>query len=1020
MKRCFSFGLLFAGLFGVIPFCFSAAPAEDPDGFECEYHSGNMEYHWTNDCSPIYISETVSVPSAEILTIDPGVEVYFAEGAALIVRGAMQVDASGGMVALRSATAEKWAGVSVNKTEHQFTISNLNISGAETAISLISSRDVGVIDNILDGNNTAIYLYSDDGVRSRINVIKGNQIKNNLTGVVAVSTGAEVRDNLLANNDKAIRLDGSGPCGAGSVCGWRSNVVSNLIDGGLVGISSRGHVLEITDNDIFNTGEALIVDNFSNTNYIINRNNIAGWRSVGIKNDGVNVLDVGDLWISGEDSDQAFCDIRDNLARGEIIFQLSENAFPKSHPYERPNIEPSGTGGASCDPDGYNYVDTDQNWSGEKTVTESIHIASGTTVSISEGSVISVDPGVQLSFAGSLSTPGGTVVHFQPSVPEQPWAGIRFIRADAQNVSNLMVSGATTAISLISSSDVSVADNIISDNETGIYAYSDDGVRSRVNPIANNQIENNTTGILAFRTGVDVRENFFDGNDKAIRLDGIGPCGAGSVCGWRSNVVSNLIDGGLVGISSRGHVLEITDNDIFNAGEALIVDNFSNTNYTIDRNNVAGWRSVGIKNEGVNVLDVGNLWISAEDSDQAFCDIRDNLARGEIVFQLSENAFPQSHPYERPNIEPSGTAGASCDPDGFNYVDTDQDWSGEKVVTESIHIASGTTVSISEGSVISVDPGVQLSFGGALNTPGDTAVQFQSSDPDQPWVGIRFIRADAQTVSNLYVTGAVRGVSLVSSQGVSVYRNVFEGNETAVHLYSDDGIRSRVNSVKSNWIKNNSTGVNASRTGADINKNIFHSNDVAIELSGQSCGGGGACGYFSSITTNLLSGNVTAMDLAAHTVEVYDNDITCNVNGIFLNEYGGSDSYFDGNNFGLVDSLHFSLASPGDIDLGSSWFHHPECADEHIFDFHNNPSLGEVAYQFMEAPNSTTLNSLDIFGFGLTVYEEITQGSCPHLMDTDGDGYTDKEEYEYGSDPNDPWSNPEIVFRDIFKEKPEC
>ena len=39
-------------------------------------------------------------------------------------------------------------------------------------------------------------------------------------------------------------------------------------------------------------------------------------------------------------------------------------------------------------------------------------------------------------------------------------------------------------------------------------------------------------------------------------------------------------------------------------------------------------------------------------------------------------------------------------------------------------------------------------------------------------------------------------------------------------------------------------------------------------------------------------------------------------------------------------------------------------------------------------------------------------------QDADGDGYTDLEEYLAGTDPNDPFSNPEILFRDSFEQGP--
>ena len=221
--------------------------------------------------------------------------------------------------------------------------------------------------------------------------------------------------------------------------------------------------------------------------------------------------------------------------------------------------------------------------------------------------------------------------------------------------------------------------------------------------------------------------------------------------------------------------------------------------------------------------------------------------------------------------------------------------------------------------------------------------------------------------------------------------------------------------MTNNVIRDNGVGISATSTGADIQNNYLVGNNRAIQLSGLSCTGGGACGYRTYATGNLLVGNNESMLLRAHSVEISDNDLTCNIQGITLNQYGGSQATFTGNNFGSVENFHFRLESSFEVELGPSWFYSTSEIDARIYDFEDDSGLGEVTYQLFELPFQGELKQIDYDGDGLDDYRELLQNSCPDRADTDGDSYSEKEVFDGVTDPRNPKSNHEVIFMSGFE-----
>ncbi|MEP7706793.1 right-handed parallel beta-helix repeat-containing protein, partial [Paraglaciecola sp. 25GB23A] len=432
--------------------------------------------HWRSIDSPILIDADVVIPAGDTLTIDAGTVIQFLSDKSLNVEGKIEI-VDEGLVTLTSMSDEKWLGLNIDSKE-VFVISNLHISNAVTGLKLISSPNVAVSNNLIENNGTGISLTVDDGVRSNVNAITDNDIRNNVTGISARSTGADIQRNLILNNTSVgISLSG-GSCGGGSACGWRSNVQDNLIVGSETGINIFGHQLVMNNNDIYNSTIGISNRNLNNTSYNVTNNNIVGWSAFAYVNQSPDNVDLGSVWLGQPESEQSICDVEDNINRGRVLFAASSSAFPTNHNYDLPSAIASETQNShpSCPDDGYQYVSTDMSWSNTEspiTITESLFIASSATLTVEAGTEILFNAGIGLMVEGSLIVAGQSYTHFAAAQDEQ-WQGITFKRSVQEVITNLHISNAVTGLKLTSSPNVAVSNNLIENNGTGISLTVDD------------------------------------------------------------------------------------------------------------------------------------------------------------------------------------------------------------------------------------------------------------------------------------------------------------------------------------------------------------------------------------------------------------------------------------------------------------------------------------------------------------------------------------------------------------------
>jgi hypothetical protein len=206
-------------------------------------------------------------------------------------------------------------------------------------------------------------------------------------------------------------------------------------------------------------------------------------------------------------------------------------------------------------------------------------------------------------------------------------------------------------------------------------------------------------------------------------------------------------------------------------------------------------------------------------------------------------------------------------------------------------------------------------------------------------------------------------------------------------------------------ISNNGTGISAHSTGIIAQGNmILNNSNYGINLFGSSCGGGGACGFFSEIYDNQFFGNNVSLYNSAHGMQIERNDFSCNSYSLYLNLHMNNSFEANNNNFGIATPLHIINETGISLNLGTAWFYSNEIALSSIFDAYDDPIKGPVDFSLNPTPYSEN-GSADYDNDGYVLLDEYIFQSCPNLADSDGDGIIDFNDifpldarYKYDSD----------------------
>jgi hypothetical protein len=242
------------------------------------------------------------------------------------------------------------------------------------------------------------------------------------------------------------------------------------------------------------------------------------------------------------------------------------------------------------------------------------------------------------------------------------------------------------------------------------------------------------------------------------------------------------------------------------------------------------------------------------------------------------------------------------------------------------------------------------------------------------------------------VTGASIGIEIVSSPEVHIEDSVFTRNATGVSVRSDDGVRNRVNRVYSSQFTNNDVGISAFSTGLDAAQNLIKGSNTGISLGGGTCGGAGACGFFSIIKDTAIYNSGTAVRFGPHSVSLLKNEFSCNSTHLEISQIGGSHLDLNENNFGNTSGFAVDLMSGYDVDLGDSWFTDSVPVKNLLKDLRQDSSAGLITFTSLSEPLENSHSNLDYDGDGLSGREELLNRSCSVLRDSDFDGVSDDQD----------------------------
>ncbi|MFZ8201899.1 NosD domain-containing protein, partial [Alteromonas portus] len=985
----------------------------------CESKSEVIEWIGTNQ--PLIISQDVLIEEDQVLVIHEGSEIRFFPGVTLNIKGELRVEGTG-FVQLSKNSAEPWSGLKIN-SKKSFTLANFEVRGAIHGIKVIASPSVKISGNTLRGNDVGIEFETDDGVRSYVNEVTENTFINNKTGLLARSTGVALDRNLFIDNEvTGIQLTG-GSCGGGSACGWESTVSNNLVSNSDVAISGYGHRLSVFRNDLINNAVGISVNPLK-ASILIHENNILGWTAYGIVNRAPEDLQIGPNWMGDYALDLAICDVKDNIYVGAIISDAAEDKFASAHDYDLPAIQDSGFNQSHhlCPDDGFSYISEPLKIKRSDSpffIQESLFVPRDIQLNVEGGAEVVFAEGISLVIEGEMIVEGNDKVSFT-SIGEEFWDGITFKRAQQLLVNNIEVSKANSGIKLISTPNLKLLGNTLSNNIVGVALETDDGVRSYVNEVTENTFINNKTGLLARSTGVALDKNLFIDNEvTGIQLTG-GSCGGGSACGWESTVSNNLVSNSDVAISGYGHRLSVFRNDLINNAVGISVNPLK-ASTLIHENNILGWTAYGIVNRAPEDLQIGPNWMGDYALDLAICDVKDNIYVGAIISDAAEDKFASAHDYDLPAIQDSGFNQSHhlCPDDGFSYISEPlkiKRSDSPFFIQESLFVPRDIQLTVEGGAEVVFAEGISLVIEGEMIVEGNDKVSFTSIG-EEFWDGITFKRAQQLLVNNIEVSKANSGIKLISTPNLKLLGNTLSNNIVGVALETDDGVRSYVNEVTENTFINNKTGLLARSTGVALDKNLFIDNEVTgIQLTGGLCGGGSACGWESYIRDNLVIGGGIGVSLYGHHSSILRNDFVNTDVSLELTRPNSMYLEIDINNFVKTKSYIAMNLGKNDVQLGSLWSDSSNDISQKIFDFYDDNTRGIVQHSTSETFLETYFVKMDLDGDGLENIKEFLLGSNPLNRDSDSDGLTDADEYSLGTSPikadtdNDGYSDSEDSF----------
>jgi len=362
---------------------------------------------WAIGDSPVTVTDSLTIAEGATLTIEPGVEVRFSSGTALIVAGVLIADGSESDPVLFTSTSASpepgdWAGV---------TFENLSDAGSVF-------RHVTVEYGGFGATNSGVYYRTGAfGVpvsHSTIRHIAGNGIDTRASNpvldelTITDNTGYGVFSDLFSNyelRNSTITDNSAGgvrvPINTGPV------ITGNLIQNNDFGIFVSDQAFPtITDNEVLDNTIGMHFVELGTTRPVVRNNSISGNSEVGVRNittAGRTLDATRNFW--GDDSGPF------NMASNPSGLGDRVSDFVSYDPW---NILADDLGVTEIT----SNITTDQTWSdGVYWIRSNIDVTAGNTLTIEPGVIVKLGNNVRLQVFGLLNAQGTAenriVFHFR-------------------------------------------------------------------------------------------------------------------------------------------------------------------------------------------------------------------------------------------------------------------------------------------------------------------------------------------------------------------------------------------------------------------------------------------------------------------------------------------------------------------------------------------------------------------------------------------------------------------------------
>ena len=582
----------------------------------------NQDTTWAIYDSPYTVTSSITLFPGFTLTIEPGVEVIFSSGVRLNIRGTLIAEGTeiNPIIFRSSAIGSKgsWNGIYLDTNlGANASIKYVSITDAQSAISVTccgNGGPVNISDSTFSNNVTALGGYAGWDM-----IIERCIFEDNTYAVTAADK--EIHDSIFRNNDYGLyqteRVSVYSSVFTGhqiALYGGRGEVTNCEISENDIGVQANYGGFTLTNNTITNNTEGVILGQYDTYSAPVEYNNIYDNTNYNLKNTGSSDKNVPNNWWGTTEE----CEIEEQIYDGcdDASVGIVYYSPVLTGPFD---TTPSSVDVNRCPTCGTGVV-SDTTWTvadSPYTVTSSITLFPGFTLTIEPGVEVIFSSGVRLNIRGTLIAEGTEInpIIFRSSAigSKGSWNGIYLdtnLGANA-SIKYVSITDAQSAISVTccgNGGPVNISDSTFSNNVTALGGYAGwDMIIERC------IFEDNTYAVTA--ADKEIHDSIFRNNDYGLyqteRVSVYSSVFTGhqiALYGGRGEVTNCEISENDIGVQANYGGFTLTNNTITNNTEGVILGQYDTYSAPVEYNNIYDNTNYNLKNTGSSDKNVPNNW----------------------------------------------------------------------------------------------------------------------------------------------------------------------------------------------------------------------------------------------------------------------------------------------------------------------------------------------------------------------------------------------------------------------------